>query len=259
MTRRLKRRSVARATSLLVIALVVIAYLGTPKLRAQEKDVVVRYRPGVAPIEIVSINVGTETHAPNKPFKGSEDWFKDLSVNIENTSGKNMTYIEVDITFMPPADSKKLLPFRYSIINGNRGAALRQKDSGISLEPPQDANASSHNPYEIRAANPDQEYVENRASLNRMDYPVIVNEIEIQIEEVIFSDGTMWSTGRWYRIDPNNPGKPIRLDKKGNGEKVVALSTDDEATDCYVPIIRYQFCNVFKSFVVYGPHILAAL
>ncbi len=229
---------------IVLVAITVFGYFVPYNQQAQKKEALVKFFVGVAPITAASFNLGKEQFKFDKKFRASADWFKDISVNITNTSGKSVTYVEVAVTFMPPKGSE-LLPFRYPITKGDKWAALRRKESGMSF-------LSSENMEiieEIKPADPDLEYSRNRTSLDRIGYPAIIEEIHLQIQEVVFSDGTMWSVGHWYKIDPKDPSKLILIDEKGNDKKVVAFSLEHfsslegEEERCFNPIISYVTCT----------------
>jgi hypothetical protein len=155
-------------------------------------DAIVRFSQGRAPITAVSFNLGKETHRFDQSFAAAVDWFKDLSVNVQNASGKAVTYLDIAVTFMPPAGHDQVKPLRFSIFKGDRSLALKRQDSGLLLI--SDTTAI----YNIHPDDSAKEYLGNRRSLDQVGFPVLIDEIQLQIEEAVFDDGTMWSAGNWY-------------------------------------------------------------
>jgi hypothetical protein len=57
------------------------------------------------------------------------------------------------------------------------------------------------------------EYNSIRQSLDKLGYPRKIMEVRTQVEEIGYSDETVWSIGSWYQTDPNNPEQLIPLKK----------------------------------------------
>jgi len=220
-------------------------YLINYRQGAQEQEAVVRFLAGVAPIKAASFNIQGRVIPFDKKFSGSLDWFKDISVNIQNTSGKTVTYVEISATFIPPKGRTDIFPFRFPITQGRRQDALQRRPSEMEFKSSLDSD--ENHIFKVTLADPDKEYEWNRKSLERLGYPLKIDEIHLQIQEVVFDDGTMWSVGHWYRSDPKNPDKVIRISGKGSDEKVVAFSTGgyglEEEETCRNPIFTNQTCS----------------
>ncbi|MBO0861870.1 MAG: hypothetical protein J2P21_25950 [Chloracidobacterium sp.] len=41
-----------------------------------------------------------------------------------------------------------------------------------------------------------------------------LTQVIFRIEEIIYEDGMMWDAGHWYKPNPNEPGKYVRIDNK---------------------------------------------
>ena len=61
----------------------------------------------------------------------------------------------------------------------------------------------------------EKENISVRNALDRLGFAVQIEEVQIQVEEVAFDDGSLWSIGRWFQIDPKDPSKLIEINHPG--------------------------------------------
>jgi hypothetical protein len=163
----------------------------------------VTYLGGKGPVRAVFFEVDGERMEFGHRFSAGEDWLETLTIGIQNTSGKVVTYIDIGVFVPRQQDQTKAPPFHFSLFSGNKLAALKMEDSGLRFEP-----SSSPDRYVTVGMDLD-EFTSIRSSLSKLGYPSKIGSIELQIEEVVFSDGTVWSLGRWYRTDPGDRRKLI--------------------------------------------------
>ena len=209
---------------------------------AQSSKAVVRYLSGNEPVKAVTFRIGAEEFAFGKEFEADQRWLEKLSINIQNSTGKAVTYIDVGLFFARSKEQEKLPPFHYSITLGNRLAALKQKESGLHFASSIDRRSLLPVPL------PAKEFDSIQSSLTRLNYLSTPYQIEVQIEEVGFEDGTLWSLGGWYKPDPNDPSKLIRIKREKGSEKFVAFSTFDaneilDSEQCVSPIYAGRRCT----------------
>jgi hypothetical protein len=203
----MKTKLIIASFTITLFITVLSGTFSTKNVNSQESDLVVEYLTSNEPIKIVSFENQNIIFNFGENFTAADDWLKTLEINIKNSFGKSVTYIDVGIFVVRPAGQEETPMFHYSIMKGKKSAALKMLDSGFEL-------ISNSTGTTANMSLLDKEYGEIRASLNNLGYPQRITHLKVQVEEVIFSDGTMWSIGAWYKIDLNNPDKLIRLDKK---------------------------------------------
>lgn len=157
-----------------------------------------------SPVRIVSLKIGDIPVKSGEKTFASQDLIKELKATVENSYGKTVSFVELGVFVVRPIGQEDKPPFHYSICLGNERKALKQQDTGFKL-----VSDSENNRTELSL--PDKEYDSIRTSLNGLGYPMKIEKLQIQIEQVAFTDGTIWSIGSWFRADPNDNGKLIRL------------------------------------------------
>ncbi len=200
----------ARTTSILVILAVLLLYSLLPlaQTATQEQDRIIkkRYSYPNEPLRITTVRNQRGIIELGKKFSDSDDWYKELTVSVENISGKEITYISIGLTLVRPENQAKELPLGHSIMYGNRVAALKRSAKPIEFK---------YASIDIKLS--EQNYDSIKTMLKNVGYPSSINAIEINIEDVIFGDGTAWATGTWFDRDPNDPDKLIpRQDAQGS-------------------------------------------
>lgn len=224
----------------------------------QEKDLEIESLSVVnVPIEITSFDVKGVTLKSREKFSGSDEWLRDLKIKTKNTSGKTATFISFQILFPRPEEQKGIPPAVYHIFRGDKYNALMKTDSGYKVESNSDENQTS--------ISLSQEELEGIfAFLSRLgsdvSYSGKIKKIQIQVEEVIFDDGTEWSFGSWYKINPKDLKNLVPIDRKGGAIKSTAFSSPESGcvsvspskTDC---IRTGNFvCSVRRMLPVNGPN-----
>lgn len=143
------------------------------------------------PFKIQNIKTKKGDFILGQKFVDEDDWFNELSVVLQNVSGKTVTYIGAGFLF--PGKSRetgKSLPLYKSLNYGQHPAAPRQALTNIqplALKPGER--------FTVTLANAD--YEEIQTNLKRLEYPQSIMSIKFYLMEVYFSDGTGWAGGAW--------------------------------------------------------------
>lgn len=220
---------------LVLIGLIAGLFLGIPQV-AQTEQTQVRYLVGKEPVSLVSFKVKDENFRFGQRLALSKGWLRDFSVLIRNESGKAVTYIDVGVFVKRPEHQTDQPPFHFSIIQGNKKSSLRREKSGLFFE-------SSNDKDDLLLLMFQQEEFDSiQSSLSALGYSETY-DIELQIEEVGFSDGTLWSVGGWYRTAPGDPDRLLRIrESKGSEQKVAAFQLS-EGEQCVLPIYSGKRCG----------------
>lgn len=189
------KKQVIVALTLLIAAMFFVASVN---LQSQKESLVVEVLSFNGPIKIDSLKIGNLPVQSGEKFAATEDWLKELSVNIKNSFGKTVTYIDVGVFVGRPKGQEEVPMFHYSILRGSKINALKRINSGLEFK----SSDSIDSNFNIAIS--DKEYKEIQESLKQLNYPSGTEKLQIQIEEVVFDDGTMWSSGSWYKYNPDD-------------------------------------------------------
>lgn len=203
----LRKRLTNKKVFLLALLLFTTLIFLAPKvaiLSSQRDEVEIKYLSGNEPVKIAALKIGRTLVESDKKVLTSDDLLGDLSATVKNKYGKAVTFIELGVIVVRPEGQENLPPFHFNISLGNRKKALKGENSGLEIIPDSDRDQAD-------LSLTTEDYASIRASLNRLGYPSKIKKLLIQVEEVAFADGTIWSIGSWYRGDPNNYRKLIPL------------------------------------------------
>lgn len=146
------------------------------------------------PIKIIAIKANGVPIKLGETFSGDDEWLKDLTISVVNTSSKNIVFIEINLEFPIPENQPKEPPASYSI------------SYGCAPQPEAPAQATQPKPTSpgetISIVLPD--YRDLKEFLKLTGYPASIKQVKIIIGDVVFDDGTKWSAGGLFRRDPNN-------------------------------------------------------
>jgi hypothetical protein len=124
-----------------------------------------------------------------------DDWLKGFSLNVTNSSNKDIIFIEVTLTLFGKEEG--LIPLGYPVMYG------ASKD-GSTTAPPIRPNES----VDVTLA--DEEYDTLKEYLLTGNYPTRFRHVDVRLDKVAFADGTVWYKSYYFYRDPNNPQRFIR-------------------------------------------------
>jgi hypothetical protein len=147
-----------------------------------------------APLKIKLIKTKKGEFSLGKKFVAGEDWFKGLSIVLENISGKTITYISAGLLF--PRQTKeagKAPPLYKSFYYGQHPDAPGVPAQSLALRPGDSLTLTLS----------DADYYKVTANLERLEYTHSIKTIKFNLQEIYFDDGTGWAAGTWFRRNPN--------------------------------------------------------
>jgi hypothetical protein len=204
----------ARALSILIGLTVILLYISLPlaKNTTQEQKRVIEKWPSYSgePVNITTVKNYRGIVEVGKKFSDNDNWFEELTISVENVSGKDITYIGIGLMYVRPESQATELPLGDTINYGDRVAALKGSALPIKFK-------SSSGVAVINIKMTAQQYSSTRALLQKVGYPANIKELKIYIEEVLFSDGSAWSAGKWFERDPNDPDKLVPVERSFQG------------------------------------------
>jgi len=130
----------------------------------------------------------------------NEDWLKGLSLNVTNSSNKDIIFIELTLTLFGKEEglTASLIPLAYPVMYG------AAKD-GSTTAPPIRPNES----VDVTLADADHDKLKELLLIN--NYPTRFRHVELRLDKVVFADGTVWYKSYNFYRDPNNPQRFIRI------------------------------------------------
>ncbi len=168
-----------------------------PHLNDNRKQVSVSWGFGL-PIQITGLVVGSRNVAIDERFSGEGDWLSEMSLKIQNKSGKPLKALVGSMMFPETRGNggMRSSSFRYGPNPAIKRPTLMDSDPLIS-------------PDESFAVKIFREQPGTMFLLK--DYPGLVGitRAVIGIDYIDFEDGTRWSGGQLHKPDPENPGRWI--------------------------------------------------
>ncbi|HEV7642917.1 MAG TPA: hypothetical protein VGO50_03160 [Pyrinomonadaceae bacterium] len=198
-----------KALVFLMICFCIVGISGV-KVTSQDEEIIVHKKFGEVPVKLVSVSAEKKEVALEKAFAKTDGWFKGLEFEIENTSGKTITCISLQLRFDRPKEFKESsgsdkYGFSMVIPYGDVNDFMANKATGVEIKPGETVKIPLKENY----------YNTLNGSLLRLGYPSKFKGVEIVIHEIGFSDEILWSYGLFYKRDPENSVRwaPI-LEKK---------------------------------------------
>jgi hypothetical protein len=234
-----KRTKTYSTIFIIVLTFTIVSYFSF-RQQAQSNNAqesLIYYADTKEPIKIVAFKVGNVSIQNRKKFPSYEHWLKDLRVIVKNKFAKTANYIDIGVVVERPKGEEDKLPFHFTITAGNRKRSLKKLPTGFEIR-----NNPDNDETEIGVS--EREYQSIRESLNRLGFPNNNNNINIIIEEIGFTDGTLWSFGRWFTTDPNDANKLIRIAQNDNQRGIFkdASFASEQQNQCYYPVYAERTC-----------------
>jgi hypothetical protein len=201
----------SRTAFILIISLVVTvvtSILGIYKATAQRQvlaplvtrtqdRVIVKKSDFDPPVKIVVMKTRKGEIESGKPYHDNDDWLQGLTVRLENNSGKNLTYISVEVFLRRPDNQAHEVPGVWTLEYGENPF---RHTTGEPI-PPRVKPIEDGESFEITLS--DHDFDRLKTFLRDTNYPEL-KRIEVRVSVIGFSDGTAW-TGRMMRRDAGSP------------------------------------------------------
>ena len=175
----------------------------------QTQQRIVRHPVGTIPepVRISRVRTKAGEFKRDKKFMADDDWYKGFVVSVTNTSGKNITHVDVSLRFLRPEDDETSDDPSF-VEHLSYGPSPILPKSEIMKHPPKLIMPGET----IELVLTDEAFESIKRILKRFKYPDSVKTIELMLVDVGFDDDTRWS-GQMFRRDPDNPDKWIPMDE----------------------------------------------
>jgi hypothetical protein len=148
------------------------------------------------PIRIKAIKSKDKTIELGEKFSAGDDWLKDLMVRVDNTSGKTILFIGIDLRFKRN-DGSPEPPWAFTLAYGRRKLPNESMhpDAPKPLLPGETVDISLYNGA----------YDQIKSRLQELNYSGGIRGMELIVNDIYFADGTRWYAGKLFYPDPDNP------------------------------------------------------
>lgn len=178
-----------------------VAQLQNQTTRDDEKSVQDTVWRNPSPLKIKFAKTKKGEFLPGQKFADGEDWFQGLTIVLENTSDKMITYIGGGLLF-PRQDGKveKTRPFYKSFSYGQHPYAPNRVNLNVKhlLIKPREGIAVTLSEFD---------YFEVRSTLKKLNFANTVKTIKFYLSEIYFDDGTGWASGTWFNRVPHHSNR----------------------------------------------------
>jgi hypothetical protein len=199
-----KRVCIVRTSRLITTSILIATCLLVTSFAQESERTVKRKIWDNEPLQIQAVKINEIKVDFNQVFLANNDWFSGLSVSVKNISNKNIVFINLAVIFPPPDESTEAA--RKQLFYGQAPLAPGETD----YEPPP-INQPPLTPTATATLILD-DYSDTRLFLSESDQPQSIKEVQIEVWEVIFDDGTMWMGEELHRRNPNNPDEWIKIE-----------------------------------------------
>lgn len=176
-----------------------------PQNPAAKQRVIKRVAWRHEPVKLSKLKVKGKEVEPAKKFVEEDDWLNGLTITVKNTSDKTIVWIDLALNFPRPAGSGGEPDARDHLVYGHYPPPPGEAGTPHTQQPP----ARPGETVELALA----DYEGTLEFLRKTNYPASIKQVEIDLSEVIFDNGMMWSGDALFRRDPNNPGRWNRVDE----------------------------------------------
>lgn len=228
-----------------IISIFLITLLSVPGIAQQtqgqtvnaEERVVEKLSRKPAPLKIKVVKTKKGEFTSGQKFIDGEDWFRGLSVVLQNISGKTITYIRAGFLFpRRSGEVGKDPPLYKSLSYGHHPDA---PDEAVLNIPPLALKPGER----IVITLSDSDYSEVTTNLKRLEYTHTIKAIKFNLEEIYFDDGTGWAAGTWFRRDPNKSGNYIREKEPFSDASGSLSALLSQSLRKYQPENAFRFLN----------------
>ena len=155
------------------------------------------------PVQVNKVKLKGQLVEFGKAFSDADDdWLRGFSVNVTNSSNKDIVFIELTLTFFGKEEglTPTRTPLAYPVLYGASEGFLDGSTTAHPVRP----NES------IDVILADEAYDKLKQMLLTDNYPTIFRHVDVRLDKVVFADGTVWYKSYYFYRDPNNPKKFIR-------------------------------------------------
>lgn len=195
------RRRILIGSGVLLLASLTPQQLVPLALQDRQRTIIIK-GDDWAPMKIQTIRTKGKQVEPDKEFFATDDWLKQLTVELRNDSKKTVTFVSVGL-FFPRLDPDAKQP--------GAGFSLDYGDDPFAFD-----SAETMPPLRVKPVLPgehlaitltDAEFTRLKQFLIDTGF-LVTSKVEIRVDHIGFSDGTAW-TGQMAQRRPGGGWMPL--------------------------------------------------
>ena len=170
------------------------------KFGPQNKKEVEKHRTFLKlPLEVSEAKIGDRPIALGEQFDGDADWLKGLKVKIKNESDQTITWASISFLFPETRLTGPVMVDQFFL--GQR-SDMKTKNPPLDLKPGEEMEVSLESHFDSI-----KHLIESRGRLD------LVNDVDIEVQEVMFADGTLYSGDVIWKPNPDtsSPHKWLKV------------------------------------------------
>jgi len=151
------------------------------------------------PIKVISAQANGEKIVLGEPTLAEDNWLHNLIITIQNTSKKDIVFVEEELHFLRPEGSPESV-IAFPIIFGTPPAKVNQNSPNLAPGETWQSSLSEN------------DYLTLQDVLSKSGYATGTLEVEIITTEVLFRDKKQWSAGE--ERDADQPAAQVKKKEK---------------------------------------------
>jgi hypothetical protein len=213
------------------VALFFVIPIAVSAIQEQDRVVSKMWRKP-APLKLKVIKTRKGEFKPDQKILDGDDWFKGLSISLENVSGKTITYIGVGFLF--PRDPEvfgKTPPLYHRLSYGHHPKA----PAGALLNIPPLALRPGES---ITIALSDFDYSEITNNWRQLESNRSIKDIRLHLYEIFFDDGSGWVVGHWIPNSSDIQERQPDSEVPGSNTRFLSHSFRKYKTDDLLSLLK---------------------
>lgn len=187
-------------TTSAIALLTLTGWSGANAVQQRDRLVLTRAWP-IEPVKIVAVKTKNKARIERgKPFHDEDDWLDGLTLTLANRHDKTVTALTVSLVFTEDGDTRP--PWSWDLNFGpspNSPEYLRR-----------DPNKVIKIGQTVELGLDKEEYERLKDGFRQAGNTKSITQLEIEVREVGFENGSMVHEGRLYLQDPAHPNDPTR-------------------------------------------------
>ncbi|HXM50339.1 MAG TPA: hypothetical protein VN956_21030 [Pyrinomonadaceae bacterium] len=154
------------------------------------------------PLEVFEAKIGDRPIALGEQFDGDLDWLKGLKIKVKNKSDKTITWASIFFIF---PETRLIGPVMMDQLFIGQRSDISPKNPPLDLKPGEEMELPLESHF-----NSIKQLIESHSRLD------LVNDVDIEVHEVMFADGTLYSGGSMWKPNPDtaSPHKWVEIAPK---------------------------------------------
>jgi hypothetical protein len=176
---------------------------GASQGTSQNKRKLVRSKWRGEPVQVNKLKLRGRMAEFGKAFtEADDDWLKGFSLNVTNTSNKDIVFIELTLTFFGKEEglTPSRIPLGYPVFYGSPEGIFDGSNTARPIRPNESVDVTLT----------DADHDTMKEVLLNNNYPIRFRHVDLRLDKVVFADGTVWYKSYYFYRDPNNPRRYIR-------------------------------------------------